>query len=278
MSNRTLIMGVLNVTPDSFSDGGRFLDIENALKRVAKMRSQGMDILDIGGESTRPGHSKVEVEEEWQRIGRIIHAVRQAWPELPISVDTWKPRVAELAVEAGATWINDVWGGRRSEFYPEEQDAVGMAGVMAAAGGPVILMHNRPAPEYRSFWPEVLADFQRMLDLALAAGVSKDLIWLDPGFGFGKTPAHNLEILKNLDRIVALGFPVLLGTSRKSTIGQVLNKPVDQRLWGTAATVAWGIARGCRMIRVHDIEEMSQVVRMCEAIQQGIQWQPTENG
>lgn len=271
-------MGVLNVTPDSFSDGGHFLDIENALQRVAEMRSQGMDILDIGGESTRPGHHKVEVEEEWQRIAGIIRAVRQAWPKLPVSVDTWKPRVAELAIEAGATWINDVWGGRRSDFFPGEYDAARMSAVMAASGGPVILMHNRAIPEYAAFWPEVMKDFERMLELALDAGVKPEQIWLDPGFGFGKTPAHNLEILKNLDRVVALGFPVLLGTSRKSTIGQVLNKPVDQRQWGTAATVAWGIAKGCRMVRVHDIEEMGQVVRICDAIQQGIQWEPKENG
>lgn len=268
------------MTPDSFSDGGLFLQTDHALKRVAQMLEEGMDILDIGAESTRPGHQVVSAVQEWERLARVIPFIRREWPELMISVDTWKPEVAQRALDAGADWINDVWGGRRGDFFPEEVDhsKPGMSQVMAAAGCPVILMHNRKFPHYKDFWAEVTRDFERMLELAIQAGVKQENIWLDPGFGFGKTPAHNLEILRHVDRIVALGHPVLLGTSRKSTIGLVLDKPVNERAWGTAATVAWGIAKGCRMIRVHDIVEMKQVATMCDAIGQGLQWDSLNHG
>jgi dihydropteroate synthase len=262
-------MGILNITPDSFSDGGRYISEESVRTHVQRMLDQGMDIVDIGAESTRPGSTAITAEEEWSRLEPVLGWVRSGWPNLTISVDTSKAEVASRALKAGAHWINDVWGGRRGDFFPEkEQPAMGQ--VVAKAGCPVVFMHNRPSAEYVDFWSEFDADIDRILSLAHASGVRDEQIWLDPGFGFGKKVVHNLEILKHLDRLVARGYPVLLGTSRKSTIGHVLGREVDQRGWGTAATVCWGVSKGCKMVRVHDVCEMSDVVRMTEAIQAGI--------
>ncbi len=265
-------MGILNITPDSFSDGGRYVSEEAVRTHVQRMLEQGMDILDIGAESTRPGATPVSVDEEWNRLQPVVQWVRAGWPELIISVDTSKAEVARRALQAGAHWINDVWGCRRSDFFPHEKEHLSMGHVVAEAGCPVVLMHNRLKAEYTDFWREFNEDMDRILALAHAQGVCDEQIWLDPGFGFGKKVEHNLEILKYLDRLVARGYPVLLGTSRKSTIGHVLDREVDQRGWGTAATVCWGVAKGCRMVRVHDVREMSDVVRMTEAIQAGIEF------
>ncbi len=275
MSGTAGIMGILNVTPDSFSDGGRFQSMDAVLARVQQMLEQGMDVLDIGAESTRPGASAVSAEEEWARLHPVIRQVRAEWPSLTISVDTFKPAIARQALALGVNWINDVWGGRRADFFPEEESSLSMVEVAAEMGCPIVLMHNRLTPDYADFWSEFSQDIDRMLERAEEAGISGQQIWLDPGFGFGKAPQHNLEVLKHLERLVERGYPVLLGTSRKSTIGRVLQREVEDRGWGTAATLAWGVAKGCRMVRVHDIREMRDVVRMTEAIQDGLQWKET---
>lgn len=285
IGRRTLLMGILNVTPDSFSDGGIWIDASRAVAGAREMVNAGADVIDIGGESARPGAAAVSADEEIARILPVIRKLREELPELPISVDTYKAEVASAAIDAGADMINDVWGGKhgiapgilahashasaRGEESPSLPPSP-LCTVAAEKKCPVFLMHNRHTRDYRDFWPDFLADLNVSIALARNAGVSDHQIWLDPGFGFAKTPAQNLESLKHLDRVGALGFPVLLGTSRKSTLGLVLDRPVDQRLEGTAATTVWGIAKGCRMVRIHDIAEIAPFVRMADAIEQGL--------
>lgn len=256
LGRRTLIMGILNVTPDSFSDGGRFDEVEAAVERAKQMAEQGADIIDIGGESTRPGHAAVSVEEELKRIIPIITAVREQ-VKLPISVDTYKAETARQALEAGAHIVNDVWGFKRDPL---------MAAVAADYGCPVILMHNREARDYSDFVPDVLNDLIASVHCAQQAGVADDRIWLDPGVGFVKDLDQNLEIMGRLDEIVQLGYPVLLGTSRKSFIQRTLDVTPGDTIEGTGATVALGIAQGCQIIRVHDIRQMKRVAAMTDAI------------
>lgn len=256
LGRRTLIMGILNATPDSFSDGGRFDEVEAAVVRAKQMAEEGADIIDIGGESTRPGHAAVSVEEELRRIIPIIRAVREQ-VRLPISVDTYKSETARQALEAGAHIVNDVWG-----FKHDPQLAV----VAADYGCPVILMHNREARDYSDFIPDVLNDLMGSVYRAQAAGVADDRIWLDPGVGFVKDYEQNLEIMGRLDEIVALGYPVLLGTSRKSFIQRTLEVTPGDALEGTGATVALGIAQGCQIVRVHDVRQMKRVAMMTDAI------------
>ncbi len=287
---RTLIMGVLNATPDSFSDGGRHLDPERAAARAGQMIEEGADILDIGGESTRPGARPVEASEELKRVLPLLRILRQRYPETPLSIDTYKAEVARAAVEHGADMINDIRGltyglddetrlaWRRSverEQSPGDLPPSPMALAAAALACPVILMHNRTAPDYDDFWHDLLIDLRTGLALARQAGVASRQIWLDPGFGFGKKPRHNLEVLKRLDRLTSLGFPVLLGTSRKSTLGLLLDRPVENRLEGTAATTVWGIARGCHMVRVHDVAEIRPYVVTADAIRKGLEFPET---
>ena len=283
---RTLVMGVLNVTPDSFSDGGQLPSAQAVVDRAGAMVGAGADVLDIGGESTRPGAAPVSVAEECDRVLPAIEAVRRALPEAPISVDTYKAAVAEAAVPAGADIVNDIWGGlhgvsaeaRRAwtaataRAKPAPLPPSPMAAFVAARRCPVILMHNRPDRNYADFWRDLLLDLRLSLAVARAAGVPDAQIWLDPGFGFAKEPPHNLEVLKHLGRIVALGHPVVLGTSRKSTIGLVLGAPVTDRLDGTGATLVWGIQQGCAMVRVHDVSAMLRFVRMADAIRAGQHW------
>ncbi len=273
-------MGVLNVTPDSFSDGGELPTAQAVVDRAGKMLAEGADILDMGGESTRPEAKPVDMEIELMRVLPALEAVRQAFPAVPISIDTYKPEVAAVAVNAGADIVNDIWGcahgltsTERKGWKPANLRPSAMAQTVAELKCPVILMHNRPDKNYGDFWADVISDLSLSLMLAQWAGVAREQIWLDPGFGFAKSPAQNLEVLKNLARMVELQFPVLLGTSRKSTIGKVLgNAPVAERLDGTAATVVWGIQQGAAMVRLHDIAPMKKFIKMADAIKAGMEW------
>lgn len=280
---RTLIMAILNVTPDSFSDGGQLPGPQAVVERAGRLLAAGADVLDIGGESTRPGAAPVTEEEELARVLPAIAAVRRAWPAVPLSIDTMKPPVAEAAIRAGADIVNDIWGLAHGLTADDRRNAISalrnggsdlpftpMAEMVARLACPVILMHNRPDRAYGDFWSDVLLDLQLSLGLARRAGVAARQIWLDPGFGFAKDVAQNLEVLNHLDRIAALGHPVLVGTSRKSTIGKVLGTTPDDRIEGTGATVVWSIQKGCAMVRVHDVAPMARFVRMTDAIKAGL--------
>jgi dihydropteroate synthase len=256
LGGRTLIMGILNATPDSFSDGGRFDEVEAAVARARQMEADGADLIDIGGESTRPGHEAVPVEEELRRILPIIRAVREQ-VKLPISVDTYKAETARQALEAGAHLINDVWGFKKD---PK------LAAIAAEYGCPVILTHNRESRDYSDFIPDVLNDLMASVHRAQAAGVANDLIWLDPGIGFAKDYDQNLEMMGHLNEVVQLGYPVLLGTSRKGFIQRTLDVKANEALEGTGATVALGIAQGCQIVRVHDVLQMKRVATMTDAV------------
>jgi dihydropteroate synthase len=264
---RTLVMGVLNVTPDSFSDGGRFFAPSAAIAQAERMAEEGADILDIGGESTRPGSDPVPAEEELARILPVIEAVSARLP-IPISVDTYKATVARRAVEAGAAMVNDI---SAMTFDPE------MAPTLAALQVPVCLMHIQGNPktmQQNPVYADVAAEVRDWLaeraQAAVRAGIAPENILLDPGFGFGKTAAHNLELVRRLRELTALGYPLLLGVSRKSTIGRVLGGlPAEDRLEGTAAAVAICIANGASVVRVHDVKAMTRVVRMTDALVRG---------
>jgi dihydropteroate synthase len=256
LGERTLIMGILNVTPDSFSDGGRYHTVERAVAQARRLVEDGADILDIGGESTRPGSAAVPLEEELQRIIPVIEAVSREL-DTPISVDTYKPEAAKLALEAGASIINDIWGFRRDRR---------MAEVAAAYSCPVVLMHNREEPVYADFLADVKHDLLESATIAQEAGVDPTRIILDPGIGFAKNQEENLYMLRHLKELAALGYPVLLGTSRKRVIRNVLNVGTEEADLGTAATVAWGIAQGMNIMRVHDVLGMTRVARMTDAI------------
>lgn len=256
IGDRTIIMGILNVTPDSFSDGGNYIRIEDAVRRARQMVAEGADIIDIGGESTRPGFAKVTQEEELQRVIPVIEALSKE-VNVPISIDTYKAEVAKQALAAGAHIINDVWGG---------QADVRMAEVAASCDCPFIITHNRVNPTYSDFLRDVTTDLQLYANQAREVGVREERIILDPGIGFAKTYEQNLFLMNHLRTIVDLGYPVLLGTSRKSVIGLTLNLPPEERLEGTASTVVLGIAQGCGMIRVHDIQAMKRLAVMTDAI------------
>ncbi|MCM3218074.1 dihydropteroate synthase [Niallia taxi] len=255
-NEKTLIMGILNVNPDSFSDGGKYNNLDKALKHAVEMVENGADILDIGGESTRPGYIEITAEEEIERVVPIIELLSKE-VDVPISIDTYKASVARSAMAAGAHIINDIWGAKRE---PE------IATVAADYDAPIILMHNRNDQDYQSFIDDVLADMKESINISLKAGVNKDKIILDPGIGFAKNLTTNLEMMRNLDKLVALGYPVLLGTSKKSMIGNVLDLPVSERMEGTGATVCFGIQKGCQIIRVHDVKEMTRMARMMDAL------------
>lgn len=256
LGQRTLIMGILNATPDSFSDGGRFDAVETAVERARQMAAEGADIIDIGGESTRPGYDPVPLEEELSRIIPVIKAVREH-VKLPISVDTYKAEVARQALEAGAHIVNDVWGFKRE---PE------MANVAAKFGCPVILTHNRDNRDYSNYILDALNDLMESVQLARAAGVAEDLIWLDPGIGFAKDYEENLEMMGRLADVVGLGYPVLLGTSRKGFIQKTLNVTSNEAIEGTGATTALGIVQGCQIVRVHDVRQTKRLATMTDAI------------
>ena len=258
---RTFIMGILNATPDSFSGDGLLAGpgdpVEAAVVVGRRMVAEGADILDIGGESTRPGHDPVTLDEERGRVVPIIAALRAALPGTPLSVDTTKPAVAEAALAAGADLVNDVWG-------VGEDDA--LARLAADHGVPLVVMHNRAEARYTTFLPELIADMQRALERALRLGVRWDDLIVDPGFGFGKTPEHNLTLLREFHALRMLGRPILLGTSRKSTLGRVLDLPATDRLEATLATTALGIGAGADLVRVHDVRANLRAARMSDAI------------
>lgn len=256
IGKRTYIMGILNVTPDSFSDGGRFNDMSEAINQAKKMVAQGADIIDIGGESTRPGHDSVSEEEEIKRVIPVVEALSKVI-KIPISVDTYKGKVAELALEAGAAMINDVWGFKKETC---------IARVAAKYNVPCCLMHNRNNKNYNNLIQDILKDLEESIEIALKAGVKSENIILDPGIGFAKSYNDNLKTMRSLEKLNSLGYPVLLGTSRKSMVGFALDLPVSERLEGTLATTAIGIMKGCQFIRVHDIKENKRVCAMTDAI------------
>jgi len=259
MGKKTYIMGILNVTPDSFSDGGKYDNLESAVKRAREMVLEGADMIDVGGESTRPGFEAVDAEIE---MNRVIPVVERLVKELdvPVSVDTSKSSVAEKALQAGAHIINDIWGLQKDPL---------MAEVVAKYGAGVIVMHNKDEKVYQDLMGDILKFLGRSVEIAEKAGINRSNIVIDPGIGFGKTHEHNLEAIRRLNELKILNLPILLGTSRKSVIGNVLGLPVNERVEGTAATVAIGIANGADIVRVHDVKEMKRVAMMADAIIRG---------
>lgn len=255
-SEKTYVMGILNVTPDSFSDGGSYTSIDKAMEQTEKMIQQGADIIDVGGESTRPGHVQIGDEEEIKRVVPVIREIKKKF-DIPVSIDTYKSVVAKAALEAGADLLNDIWGFR----YDEK-----MAELAAKYDVPVCLMHNRDNLDYDDFMEDVKKDLQISLDIAEKYGVKKENIMLDPGVGFGKTYEQNLMVMNHLEEIVDMGYPVLLGTSRKSVIGLTLDLPVDEREEGTLATSVLGAIKGCQFVRVHDVEKNVRALKMTDAI------------
>ncbi|MEX2546798.1 MAG: dihydropteroate synthase, partial [Chloroflexota bacterium] len=231
-----------------------------AVRQAEQMAAEGADLLDVGGQSTRPGHADIDPAEERRRTEPVVRAIRSALPDMPISIDTTKPEVAQAALDAGADLLNDVWG---------TAESTDLARLAAERGVPLVLMHNRAEARYRNVVAEVVADLQRALERALSAGVSWEDLIVDPGIGFGKTPEHNLAVLRDLSLLTALGRPVLLGTSRKSTIGRVLDLPADQRLEGTLATTALAVAAGVDIVRVHDVQANVRAARMADAVVRG---------
>ena len=255
-TDQTLIMGILNVNPDSFSDGGKYNRKDYALKHAIDMVKNGADIIDIGGESTRPGYVEISIEEELERVIPIIEAISNE-VDIPISIDTYKGFVAKEALKAGAHIINDIWGVKKDPL---------MAKIAAENKAPIILMHNRENQEYKNFVEDVLADIKESIEIVKQAGNRDVDIILDPGIGFAKNLQQNLEMMRSLDKLVELGYPVLLGTSKKSMIGNVLDLPVSERMEGTGATVCFGIQKGCQIVRVHDVKEMTRMARMMDAL------------
>lgn len=259
VENNTYVMGILNVTPDSFSDGGKWNHLDKALLHVETMISEGMDILDIGGESSRPGHTMVSEEEEIYRVVPMIEAVKKRF-QIPISLDTCKSNVAKAGIEAGIDLINDIWGLKYD---------LDMGKIIADSNLPCCLMHNRFHQDYCVFLSDVIADLAECVDLAKKAGIQEDKIILDPGIGFAKTYENNLEIIHHLEVFSTLGYPLLLGASRKSVIGTALNQPVDSRLEGTLVTTMFAVMKGYSFVRVHDIKENINVIQMTKSILTG---------
>lgn len=255
--DHTYIMGILNVTPDSFSDGGKFSTIDNALKHTEQMISEGADIIDVGGESTRPGYTHISVEEETERVCPVIEQIKKNFG-IPVSVDTYHAKTAEAAVKSGADLINDIWGFR--------YDSGEMAATAAEYSIPVCLMHNRKEAVYSDFFSDVLSDLQESIDIALKAGVKPENIMTDPGIGFAKSPEQNLQLTNQLEILDRLGYPILLGTSRKSMIGLSLGLPSDQRVEGTLVTSVLAAQKNCLFVRVHDVKENKRAVTMTEKL------------
>ncbi len=254
--NETYLMGILNVTPDSFSDGGRFVKMDAALKHTEEMIAEGAAIIDVGGESTRPGYSKISEEEEIERVAPVISAIKSRF-DIPVSVDTYKSKVAEAAIQEGADLVNDIWGLKADRK---------MASLIARTGTACCCMHNRSRISNEDVMDCILLELKESLALAEQAGIPEDKILLDPGIGFGKTYENNLTILRNVGRLQELGYPVLLGASRKSVIGLTLNLPEDARLEGTLVTTVFGVQQKCAFIRVHDVRANARAIQMTKAI------------
>lgn len=255
--NGPYIMGILNVTPDSFSDGGTHNELEAALYHTEKMINEGADIIDVGGESTRPGYTKISDEEEIERVCPVIEAIKERFDTI-VSLDTYKSKVATAGISSGADMINDIWGLKYDEA---------MAGVIAKADVAACIMHNRQAAEYEDYLTDVIKDLQESIDLARGAGVKDDRICIDPGIGFAKDLNQNLMLMKNLEILQQFNLPVLLGTSRKSMIGLTLEVPVDERMAGTIATTILGYQKGCSIFRVHDVKENYEALKMIRAME-----------
>ena len=254
--HHTYIMGILNVTPDSFSDGGRFNHIEAAIKHAGEMIAEGADVIDVGGESTRPGYTKISDEEEISRVVPVIEAIKQRF-DIPVSIDTYKSEVANAAAAAGADLINDIWGLK----YDNK-----MAEVIAENNLACCLMHNRTNTEYSNFMEDMKQDLKETIAIARKAGIADDRIILDPGVGFAKSYENNLEVIRRLGELKELGYPLLLGTSRKSVIGLTLDVPAAERVIGTTVTTVMAVQADCMFVRVHDIKENRQAIEMAEAI------------
>ncbi len=258
-TGKTYIMGILNITPDSFSDGGTHNSLDSALFHTEKMIADGADIIDVGGESTRPGYTQISENEECERILSVIEAINSRF-DIPVSVDTYKAEVAQNAIEGGAHLINDIWGLKYDK---------NMAKVVAKYGVCCCLMHNRTNTCYNSFLDDVICDIKESVDIAINHNIEKDKIIIDPGIGFAKSYEQNLEITNNLQILHSLGYPILYGASRKSMIGNALNLPTEERLEGTLATTAIAVMKGCMFVRVHDIKENKRVITMTERILYG---------
>ena len=257
-TNKTYIMGILNVTPDSFSDGGSYNEVDRALKRTGQMIEEGADIIDIGAESTRPGHTVISAEEELERLIPVLTKIKKEY-DIPVSIDTYKAGTAREAIRNGADLINDIWG--------LQYDNGEMAAVIADNNKPCVLMHNRNEAVYDSLLDDMNRDLEKTLQIARTAGIQDDRIILDPGIGFGKTYEHNLSVLNNLSYFNQCGYPMLLGCSRKSVIGNALNLPVDERLEGTLVTTILAAQAGYAFVRVHDIKENKRALEMYFAIE-----------
>lgn len=259
LKNECYIMGILNVTPDSFSDGGKWNDRDRAMAHTAQMIQEGAAMIDVGGESTRPGHVQISIQEEIDRVVPMIHMIKENF-DIPVSIDSYKSDVVEAALKAGADLVNDIWGLK----YDRR-----VADLIARYGVPCCLMHNRQQAVYTNFMADMCSDMEQSLAIAHAAGVKDEQIILDPGVGFGKTYEHNLMAIAQLEKLCALGYPVLLATSRKSVIGLTLDLPADQRVEGTVATTVMGVQKGACMFRVHDVKENYRAMRMTQAILRG---------
>ena len=249
-------MGILNVTPDSFSDGGKWLTIDNAMHQAEEMVASGADIIDVGGESTRPGHVAISEEEEINRVVPVIEGLRGRI-DVPISIDTYKSAVADAALQAGAVFVNDIWGLKHDSK---------MAELIARSGAACSLMHNRKDMDYTDFFNDLLADLRESAEIAKKAGIPDDRIILDPGVGFAKNYEMDIEAINRLDMIARLGYPVMLGASRKRVVGTALGLPVAERLEGTLATTVIAVMRGCSFVRVHDVKETKRAIMMAEAV------------
>ena len=262
LKNHCYVMGILNVTPDSFSDGGRWNQLDAAKKHTEDMIREGAAIIDIGGESTRPGYEKISDEEEISRVVPMIEMVKKEFG-VPVSVDTYKSGVAEAALQAGADLVNDIWGLKADEK---------LAGVIAKYDVPCCLMHNRDNTDYQDFRKELLDDLRETIAIAKKAGIKEDKIILDPGVGFGKTYEHNLIAIHHMDDLKELGYPILLGTSRKSVVGLTLDLPASERVEGTMVTTVFGVMQGAAFVRVHDVKENFRAIQMTEAILHEKKW------
>lgn len=254
--NKTHIMGILNVTPDSFSDGGRYNTLDMALKHTEEMIKDGAAIIDVGGESTRPGYTRISDEEEIGRVVPVIEGIKKNF-DIPVSIDTYKSKVAKAAIDAGADILNDIWGLKAD---PE------IAGVVKETNAFCVIMHNRENTDYTNFVEDMLSDLRESVDIAINAGIEKDKIILDPGVGFAKSFENNLSAIKHVERLKELGFPVLLATSNKSVIGLALDLPKEERVEGTMATTAIAVMKGCEFVRVHDVKANKRIIDMMEAI------------
>lgn len=254
--DKTYVCGILNVTPDSFSDGGKFNKLDAALYHAEEMIEEGAMLIDIGGESTRPGYTMISDEEEIERVVPVIEALKSRF-DVPLSLDTYKSKVAKAGIESGIDMINDIWGLKYDKA---------MAKLVADSGLPVCIMHNRDNTDYNDFMTDVILDLKESVDIATAAGIDKGKIILDPGVGFAKDLEQNIIVMKELDRLNEFNLPILLGTSRKSVIGLTLDLPKDERVEGTLVTTVLAVIKGCMFVRVHDVKENIRTIKMGEAL------------